>query len=376
MFDAISKAFARLKYASMPMICLIALLVFIGLSIIYDASGGYLNAKLFQKQLIHACVFFTLMLLIAVIDLKFFFNYAYIFYAVSIVLLIVVEIIGHRAMGATRWLNLGIVKIQPSEIVKVSLVLALARYFHFRTVSEVNKLHVLLVPAALFLIPFIIVVKQPDLGTGITLCIVASVIFFLAGIHFRYFIISAVVLLMACPLAFKYLHEYQKKRILMFLNPESDPLGAGYNIIQSKIAIGSGGIWGKGSLLSTQAQLDFLPEYQTDFVFSFFAEEYGFIGAVGLIILFLGLMLFGWHFALKSRQQFGKLVAFGLTSVFSVNVFINLAMVIGMLPVVGIPLPFLSYGGSSMATILISFGILMNVGVNYNAVLPTRFSNF
>lgn len=375
MLDVTLKVFSRLKFIPITMLTLIGVLVLIGLFTMYDASGGYLNATLFQRQLVYACVFFVLMLLISIIELRFFFNYAYVFYAMSVAILIGVEITGHKAMGATRWLNLGVIRIQPSEIVKVSLVLALARYFHSKSIFDVGKFKNLMIPCLLFLLPFIVIVKQPDLGTGITLFIVASIIFFVTGVQLRYFLIVGFFILIAGPLIFNHLHDYQKKRILIFLHPEKDPLGAGYNILQSKIAIGSGGLYGKGSLLGTQAQLDFLPEYQTDFVFSFFAEERGFIGAVVLIALFFSLILAGWQFALKSRHQFGRLVALGLISVLSVNVFINLAMVTGMLPVVGIPLPFLSYGGSSMATILISFGILMNVGVNYNAVLPTKFSN-
>lgn len=375
MFNFIFKAFSKLNSMHITMLVLVATLVLLGLSTMYDASGGYLTAALFQRQMIYASIFFIVMLLITAIDFRFFFDYAYIFYGLSVVLLIIVEIIGHRAMGATRWLNLGIIRIQPSEIVKVSLVLALARYFHFKSVAEVSKLKNLILPFVLFILPFVIIAKQPDLGTAITLSIVAGIIFFLAGMQIRYFVIGLAAILIAGPLIFNHLHDYQKKRILIFLNPEKDPLGAGYNILQSKIAIGSGGLNGKGSLLSTQAQLDFLPEYQTDFVFSFFAEEHGFIGAIILISLFISLILIGWQFAVRSRNQFGRLVAFGLVSVFSVNAFINLAMVTGMVPVVGIPLPFLSYGGSSMATVLISFGILMNVGVNYNAVLPTKFSN-
>jgi rod shape determining protein RodA len=365
------------KYKDMPicMVVIIAVLIFIGALVMYDASEGQYNAAIFKKQLIYSSVFFLLMLATSLIEIRFFFNNAYIFYVLSLMLLITVDVVGHKAMGATRWLNLGFIKIQPSEIIKVSLVLALARYFHFQSAASMNSLRVLIFPILLFAVPFVIILKQPDLGTAIILLIITTVIFFLAGVPIKYFLVSGGALLLTLPIAIKLLHGYQKTRLLIFLNPETDPLGAGYNILQSKIAIGSGGLFGKGRLQSTQAQLDFLPEHHTDFVFSLFAEEYGFAGSIGLIGLFLWLIYIGYRISIRSKQQFGRLVAFGLISVFSINVFINLGMVTGMLPVVGVPLPFLSYGGSSMATVLISFGILMNIGVNYSTALPTKFGN-
>jgi rod shape determining protein RodA len=371
-----SKVIDKWKVLPASMFFIITALIFVGGFVMYDASGGRYDAAIFKKQLMYSSVFFVLMLVTSLIDIRFLFNNAYIFYALSLALLLTVNLVGHKAMGATRWLNLGFIRIQPSEILKVSLVLAVARYFHFQSVSTLSSTRVLILPLLLFIIPFVIILKQPDLGTAIVVLILAAILFFVAGVPIKYFLISGVVILLALPLCLNLLHGYQKARLLIFLDPEKDPLGAGYNILQSKIAIGSGGLFGKGSLQSTQAQLDFLPEYHTEFIFSLFAEEYGFVGSVGLIVLFLGLIYIGFRIALRSKQEFGRLVALGLISVFSINVFINLGMVTGMLPVVGIPLPFLSYGGSSMATILISFGILMNIGLNYNTVLPNKFGNF
>jgi len=368
--DLILNGLARLRNIPLSLLTMIVLMLLLGLFVMNTASGGDPTAMYFKKQCLFATIFFFVMLFVAAMDFKWFFNYAYHLYALSLVLLISVTIVGHTAMGATRWLNLGFIKVQPSELLKITLVLALARYFHFKGARDLKYFGNLIIPVGLVAVPLIIIIKQPDLGTGITLLCISMIMFFLAGVRAWKFAASFALVAAACPIIWKYLHVYQKKRILVFFNPESDPLGSGYNIIQSKIAIGSGGFWGKGMLSGTQAHLNFLPEHQTDFVFSLFAESFGFVGSFVLIALFVGLILFGTHFALKSRHQFGRLVVFGLTSVFSVNAFINLGMVTGLLPVVGIPLPFLSYGGSSLATTLILFGIIMNVAISYNATIP------
>jgi rod shape determining protein RodA len=374
--DAIISALIRLKSISIWLLLLILLLLTCGLLVMKSASFNNPSAIYFKKQSIHAVVFLLLMILVAIVDLRLIFGSAYFLYAVSLALLISVTIVGHTAMGATRWLNLGFIKMQPSEIIKLTLVLALARYFHFKEANDLRHFHNLIIPIALVAVPLVIILKQPDLGTAITLLCIAIIIFFLSGVRVRAFVTSFSLVAAACPIIWRYLHDYQKKRILVFLNPESDPLRSGYNIIQSKIAIGSGGLFGKGMLGSTQSQLDFLPEHQTDFVFSLFAESFGFVGCILLIALFLMLMASGVHFALKTKHRFGKLLILGLTSVFSINVLINLGMVIGLLPVVGIPLPFLSYGGSSLATTLILFGIIMNVAINYNAILPNSMQSY
>ncbi|NRA73563.1 MAG: rod shape-determining protein RodA [Rickettsiales bacterium] len=363
---------ARLKNIPIALLLVITLLLSCGLLIMKSASIEGSNSIYFKKQLIYAAIFFFVMISITLVDIKLIFNSAYILYAISLILLLSVTLIGHTAMGATRWLNLGFIKMQPSEIMKLTMVITLARYFHFKTAEEVKNIKHLIIPAILVILPTAIIIKQPDLGTAITLLCTFIIIFFLSGVRIWKFLASSAMVIAACPIIWKYLHNYQKKRILIFLNPESDPLGSGYNIIQSKIAIGSGGLWGKGMLGSTQAHLDFLPEHRTDFVFSLFAEGFGFIGSLLLIGLFLILIFLSINLALKCRHQFGKLLIFGLTSVFSVNMLTNLGMVSGLLPVVGIPLPFLSYGGSSLATTLILFGIIMNIAINYNAILPNN----
>ena len=365
-------AFKKLKNIPIHLLLVIVALLSCGLFVIKFASIDNTYSIYFKKQLIYAVIFFLVMIFITLIDLKLIFHSAYPLYAVSLILLISVALIGHTAMGATRWLNLGFIKMQPSEIMKLALVLTLARYFHFKELEEIRKIKNLAIPIILVILPAAIIIRQPDLGTAITLLCTSMIIFFLSGVKIWKFLTSFVIVTAACPIIWKYLHEYQKKRILVFINPESDPLGSGYNIIQSKIAIGSGGMWGKGMLGSTQAHLDFLPEHRTDFVFSLFAEGFGFMGALILIILFILLIFFSIHLALRCRHKFGKLLILGLISIFSVNMLTNLGMVTGLLPVVGIPLPFLSYGGSSLATTLILFGIIMNVAINYNTTLPNN----
>jgi rod shape determining protein RodA len=368
--DAIINAVLRLRFISIGLLLTITLLLACGLLVMKSASFDNATATYFNKQFIYASIFFLMMILIAGLDLKLIFKMSYSLYAVSLAMLIGVTIVGHTAMGATRWLNLGFVKMQPSEIMKITLVLALARYFHFRESESLKGFKNLIIPVLLTTIPLIIILKQPNLGMAVTLFCISITIFFLSGVPISRFVTAFGLVAISCPIIWKYLHAYQKKRILVFLNPESDPLGSGYNIIQSKIAIGSGGLLGKG--MSTQANLDFLPEHQTDFVFSLFAESFGFVGSLVLILFFLMIIFLGIYYALKARHRFGKLLIFGLTSVFSVNVLVNLGVVTGLLPVGGIPLPFLSYGGSSLATTLILFGIIMNVAINYKSTLPNN----
>lgn len=348
---------------------LVMLLSSIGFLMLYDATGGNLKPYA-MKQIIYFAVFFPVMCFIGLSNIKLFFNASYYIYAGALILLIAVELIGHTAMGATRWINLGFFKLQPSELMKIGLVFALAKYFHTIESKDVGRVVYLLIPAVLVTVPLLIILKQPDLGTAMVLCIVAVIILYLAGVKLYIFGIGAFTGAASMPILWHYLHDYQKRRIMIFLDPEKDKLGSGYNIMQSKIAIGSGGFWGEGRLSGSQAQLEFLPEHQTDFVFSLFAEEFGFVGCIALLFLF-GLLIFkAARIGINCKSMFGKLLSFGLLSVFSVHVFINIGMVIGVLPVVGLPLPFMSYGGTSMATMLLSFGFMINVAMNDKIALP------
>jgi rod shape determining protein RodA len=267
---------------------------------------------------------------------------------------------------------LGFVQIQPAELAKISIVLVVARYFHGMNYEQIGNPLYLVWPILLTLVPALLIFKQPKLGTTLVVLATTAIIFFMAGVRMWKFILVAVSAAGAVPVAWSLLRDYQRQRVLTFLNPESDPLGAGYHIIQSKIALGSGGIWGKGLGGGTQSHLQFLPEKQTDFIFTMLSEEFGFVGGLVLIGLYTVIVLYGLAIALRARSQFGRLVAVGLLSGIYLNALINMAMVMGLVPVVGEPLPLVSYGGTSMLTLLFGFGILIGVYVHRDVVVPRR----
>jgi rod shape determining protein RodA len=354
--------FKKIKRIPLSIPLLIALICIYGFILLYSAAGGHIEPWA-SKQIIVFSIFMPISILIAMLDLRLIYHLSYVFYAFTFILLIVVEFTGKSAMGATRWIDLGIFTIQPSELVKISIVLMLAKYFNESDKYNFNK-YKILIPIIASIIPIALVVKQPDLGTGIITIIVVITMFFAAGIRLAYFIISGVIGIATMPLIWIMMHNYQRNRILTFLDPERDPLGAGYNIIQSKIAIGSGGLFGKGLLSGTQSQLNFLPEHQTDFIFAFLTEELGFVGGVILLILYSILIISSLHIAINCRAKFAKLMAIGITTLFFSHIFINVAMVMGILPAVGIPLPLVSYGRTMMVSMLIGFGLIMNAAVN------------
>jgi rod shape determining protein RodA len=365
------------KIADFPYIVFVTILMLCLLSIfmMFIAGGGDFY-PFANKQIIFSLIFIPLMLLIIFIDLKLIFSFSYIIYILSLLLLILVEVFGHKAMGATRWINLGFFKMQPSELMKIALVLAIAKYFHVIGEEKEIRFKTIFIPLILILLPSLVIMKQPDLGTATILILVGSVLLFLAGTKIWKFIAVGVGAIAAAPILWTYLHDYQKKRIEIFLNPGLDPLNSGYNIIQSKIAIGSGGFIGKGILSGTQAQLNFLPEHQTDFVFPMFAEEFGYVGSIILLMVYAFLMLFGIKVANHCKYIYGRLCAFGLISIFTFHVFINIGMVMGLLPAVGIPLPFMSYGGTILGTTLFIFGIIINIYINKKVTLPKADVNY
>lgn len=333
-----------------------------GFILLYSAAGGNLEPWAF-KQIVIFSIFMPISIFIAMLDLRLIYHLSYVFYIFTVILLIIVELFGKSAMGATRWLDLGIFTIQPSELVKIAVVLMLARYFNDHNKSNSNDFQ-LIIPAIAALIPIALVIKQPDLGTGIVTLLVVITIFFTAGVRLIYFIICGIASLVAMPLIWLMMHTYQKNRVLTFLDPERDPLGTGYNIIQSKIAIGSGGFFGKGLLGGSQSQLDFLPEHQTDFIFAFLTEELGFLGGIILMALYAVLIISSLSISTRCRSDFAKLLIIGITTMFFCHVFVNIAMVMGLLPVVGIPLPLVSYGRTMIVSMLIGFGLVMNAAVN------------
>lgn len=334
----------------------------IGFATLYSAAYGSADPWM-SAQMKRFGLAVVGMLLLAVIDLRLYMRFAYAFYLVAFVLLIYVEFFGEIGMGAQRWINLGFMQLQPSEMMKIALVISLARFFHGLSWETIGKPWVLIPPLMLVLAPAGLVMKQPDLGTAGTLIICGGAMFFAAGVRWWKF---AIVLALGIVGAFfawesNLLHDYQKARVLTFLDPESDVRGAGYHIIQSKIALGSGGVWGKGYLQGTQSHLDFLPERQTDFIFTMFAEEWGMVGGVVLLALYSLLVFYGVVIALRSRSEFGKMLAYGLSFNLFTYFFINTAMVMGLIPVVGVPLPLISYGGTAMMTVMAGFGLLMSV---------------
>lgn len=350
---------------SFSYILFITLLATIGFVILYSAANGSWSPWAIN-QLVRFGMGFALMIVLALMDIRIFMRYAYVLYFITLLLLIAVEVGGHIGMGAQRWINFGIFKIQPSELMKISLVLALARYFHASSLQSIQSIRGIIVPMMMALIPAGLIVMQPDLGTSLMLVFTTVAIFFAVGVQIWKFVLVGAGALSVTPIAWHFLHDYQKNRVLTFLDPERDPLGAGYHIIQSKIALGSGGVFGKGFMNGTQSHLNFLPEKHTDFIFTMLSEEFGMIGGVVIIFLNMLILIYSYSFAIRSSNYFGKLVAIGLATNYFLYVFINTAMVLGLIPVVGVPLPLISYGGTVMLSIMASFGIILCVNINRN----------
>ncbi|MGA0345375.1 MAG: rod shape-determining protein RodA [Alphaproteobacteria bacterium] len=361
----------KLKMVSWPFLFLLCLLSGVGFCMLYSAGNGNWEPWA-SRQLARFIFGMAILLLVAVTDIRIWLRYSYFIYFLSLVLLVAVELKGVIGMGAQRWIDLKFVQLQPSEIMKIAMVLALARYFHGITLSEIKSIRWLLTPLLLIAIPVGLVLRQPDLGTAVMLGLTALVVFFLAGVRLWKFLLVGLTALVFLPVAWSLLHEYQKRRVLTFLDPESDPLGAGYHIIQSKIALGSGGIFGKGLLAGTQSHLSFLPEKQTDFIFTMFAEEFGLVGGLALLGLYTLLIGYGFFISYRVRNQFGRLVCAGIISVLFFYAFINMAMVMGLVPVVGVPLPLVSYGGTSMLSLMIGFGFLMSANVHRDVQISRR----
>ncbi|MEQ8370704.1 MAG: rod shape-determining protein RodA [Alphaproteobacteria bacterium] len=361
----------KLMLISWPAVLVLALVAAVGAVMLYSAANGHIDPWA-SRQLVRFAVALVFLVAVAVIDPRLWFRHAYLVYGGALLLLVAVEVMGDIGLGAQRWLDIGVIRLQPSEIMKIALVLALARYFHGVESEDIGDLKRLLVPAVMILAPAALVLRQPDLGTAMILGAVGAVMFYLAGVRLWKFMVVGGAGLAMIPLAWQFLRDYQKARILTFLDPERDPLGAGYHILQSKIALGSGGTFGKGFLQGSQSHLNFLPEKQTDFIFTMLAEEWGLVG--GLALLFLYILVIGWGVtvALRSRNQFGRLLSLGVVTTFFLYVFINIAMVMGLLPIVGVPLPLVSYGGTSMLTLMVGMGLVMGVAVHRDQPL-TRY---
>lgn len=340
-----------------------------GLIMQFSASGGHIMVFA-VPQAVRALLGLALMVLIATTAPQNLFRLSYPIYLACLGLLVMVAVVGVMGLGAQRWVGLGPLNLQPSELMKIGIILALARYFHLHPVGRGWHVPKLLMPAILTLVPVALILKQPNLGTATIVSVIAFSMCFLAGIRWYYFAGALGAVAGAVPVVYHFLHDYQKQRVDTFLDPSSDPLGAGYNIIQSKIAIGSGGFFGKGLLHGSQGQLDFLPEKQTDFIFTMLAEELGFFGSLLLLGLYAALIAFALRLTMRARSLYGKLVAGGVAAMLFIHLFINMAMVMGMIPVVGVPLPFLSYGGSFLLAALMAAGLLQHVYIHRETNLP------
>ena len=316
-----------------------------------------------QSHIYRFIFFFSMFIVFSFIRISFWIKFSYIFYGIILLLLIGVDFFGITASGSKRWINLFAFNLQPSELMKVSLICFLARYYSKIPHHDIQRPKHLIIPFFSLLLPILLVVSQPDLGTALLIAITGIGVVWLAGFRLKFFFYSSVLLLSLTPVAIAFLKPYQKARILTFLNPERDPLGAGYQILQSKIAIGSGGISGKGFLQGSQSYLDYLPEKHTDFIFTLFSEEFGFIGCLLLLLVYAMIIYRITSIGKKSRNNFAKLYCFGFAAAFFVYVMVNMSMVLGLLPIVGAPLPIMSYGGSSMLAIMLGLSIVMSCKV-------------
>lgn len=348
---------------SFTYILLIILLTGIGTMTLYSAANGAW-APWAGKHLMRFGVAFAVMIFMAMIDARQYYKWAYVFYFISLLMLVAVEVFGHIGMGAQRWINFGFFKVQPSELMKIGIVLYLARYFNSMTIQGIRSIRGLIVPGILTLFPVTLIALEPDLGTSLMVLFTASVMLFAVGVQWWKFALVGSAVGVCLPIVWNLLHEYQQNRVLTFLDPERDPLGAGYHIIQSKIAFGSGGVLGKGFLHGTQTHLNFLPEKHTDFIFTMFSEEFGMLGSLTVVFLNILLIALGYMFAFRTRNYFAKLTIIGLNTNYFLYVFINISMVMGLLPVVGVPLPLISYGGTVMFSIMASLGIILCMSID------------
>jgi rod shape determining protein RodA len=360
----------KLLEVNWGLVLLIALIGLAGIAMLYSVAGGHFHPWAL-RQLGHFVLGLFVLLVAAMIDIRVWMSLAYPAYAVALLLLIAVDLFGHVGLGAQRWISIGPLDLQPSELMKIALVLALARFLHGKSVEDVSKPVPLAIGLAMIGLPAMFVFLQPNLGTTLIIIMDGCALLFLAGLSWWWIGPTVGAIAAAIPLAWQFvLHDYQKARVETFLDPASDALGKGWNITQAKIAIGSGGVAGKGFLEGTQSRLNFLPEKQTDFIWTSFCEEFGFVGAVALLILFAVVIFYGVQTALSARSQFGRLVAMGVILNFFFYIMINGMMVMGLIPVVGIPMPLLSYGGSAMLTVMLGFGILMSVHIHRQVEIP------
>ncbi len=362
---------AKLWRISWSYVLLLCVLAGVGYVALYSAAGGSPEPYA-TKHIIRFCLGLGVMLCVALVDIRLIARLSWLVYGGSVALLILVLKMGHVGKGAQRWIELGGFQLQPSELAKIGLVMALAAWFHKASWERMGNPLFLIPPAVMVAVPVLLILKEPNLGTAVITAVVGAAVFLAAGVRWWKVVLVIAPIPYAAQVAFSHLHDYQKARITTFLNPESDPLGAGYNIIQSKIALGSGGLWGKGFLQGTQGHLNFLPEKQTDFIFTMLAEEFGLVGGLALLGLLATIVVGGMLIGLRCRNHYGRLLALGIATNFFMYVFVNIAMVMGAIPVGGVPLPLVSHGGSAMLTVMFGFGLLMSAHVHRDVDFEER----
>ena len=353
------------KFRNFDYILLVCILLlgFISLATMYSTDGGNILFHT-KSHFVKLVVFTTMMLIFSFINIKFWFSIGYLSYLIVIALLIWTYFFGIKSSGSQRWMDLYFINLQPSELMKICIILCLAKYFHRMKLENVNSIYTILTSLIIIILPMGLVMVQPDLGTSLLIAISGIAVIWFAGINHKYFIYTMLGFLISLPFIISFLKPYQKLRVLTFLNPDRDPLGAGYQIIQSKIAVGSGGIFGKGFLKGTQSYLEFLPEKHTDFIFTLFSEEFGFVGSATLLIIYAVIIYRIISIGISSRSYFAKIFCYSFGAAMFVYITINMSMVLGLLPIVGSPLPIMSYGGSSMLATMIGFGVVMSAKVH------------
>ena len=360
--------FQKVKNLDFILLFCLILLSIVSVLVMYSTDGGEILYHT-KSHFIKLATFFSLMIVISFFNIRLWHITSYFIYFIIILLLIWVSTYGIKVSGSQRWINLYFIVLQPSELMKIGIILCLAKYYHRLKIDNINSFTSILVALSIILVPIILVLSQPDLGTSVLIASSGLIILWLAGVKMKYFFISFITFLISLPFIISFLKPYQKLRILTFLDPDRDPLGAGYQIIQSKIAIGSGGLSGKGFLKGTQSYLEFLPEKHTDFIFTLFSEEFGFIGSICLLLIYSIIIIRIIRIGVISRSDFSKLFCFGFAFAIFVYIVVNLCMVLGLLPIVGSPLPILSYGGSSMLATMIGFGIVLSAKINHKQII-------
>jgi rod shape determining protein RodA len=365
--DRLSVKLTQIDWRFAALLCVVG---GIGGAMMYSVAGGSWEPWAFN-HVTRFGVCLVMMLGLSLVPLRWWFASAYPVYAVALLLLVAVEVAGDTRMGATRWLEIGPISFQPSEIMKIGVVLALARYYHGASAKDARFSWKLIYPIGIIAAPFLLVAHQPDLGTAMLIGLTGAAMMFLAGLDWKIIVTALGAVAAAAPPYIMFgMHDYQRHRVLTFLSPESDPGGKGYQIVQSKIALGSGGLLGRGYGLGSQSQLEFLPEKQTDFIFAAVSEEFGFVGSFSILLCYVAIILIAFRIASLSHSHFGRMGAAGVTATFALYVLINGAMVMGLAPVVGVPMPLLSYGGTVMLTVMIGFGLVMAVRVHRYTELP------